>query len=906
MCKYLCDSPNTKLIKMYLKQLFITVMLQFLISTAFFGQDWKELLDFHKKQVEKTETQSQKQTTELIRNTDKAFAESLLKPWKTYKIIAPVAKLSTAKPENIAAFENNSVINNKLAVRVLKDEKLNRESANFLPFIPFPETTPAETDIEMEVFIDFYGKTIKLQIDNRLIPTATYQVTSANLPMYWNTLTGANYFGLINQLMATKQNLNLNDWAYFLLVSATTEKISTNKNLANVLTWFIMLKSNYQVQLGFTAGNALVLLATNEVVYEKAAINLNGTLFFTSEPFTGEISTYENNEANSLQLINFALNSLPNLGNALQKRTLNFEYAGKKYAFDAQFNLNIVQFLADYPQVSFSKYANMPFSSELKQSLLENLMPIIKDKSTTEAATILMRFVQTAFRYKTDSQQFGHEKTLSPEELFHFPFSDSDDRSVLFAGLVQQLLGLNVAEVRFEAHTALGVALNTNDAPVNFEFNNKKYTLFDPSFPNAPAGVTLPFAANSGAKITEILNFSNENTRTEKIWNTLITGGCYKSTSQNNAAIDKNGFVYVTGYFFGKASIGSTKLITEQGGSGFFLAKFDAADQLVWVKTLTGQGSSAGNYLTVDPEENILVSGAFNETVRFENTEISTDNRDVFIAKYSESGALKWVQTAKLSETITDSDFVFILKIDKNGIAETTLLRKAFESFPNYGIYTDERNNLLLIGLVPFNGLTDFAEFASEISRDVNKQTETYNADKAAYFAYAVSAENLPALWKTEMEKLIAEKYDKTIAGIFAFIRTIKLNGSLIDGKTLQLAIDNYNPSFKKTAPCFYRALGNVEIVANTGGIITITVKTGTELALNDAFILENKAKLRVTLFNTGNAQIDFLSGAKLGKSVYSFPLNYIKLFKNTSDIIFDYDTNHSQKTYNLLTDFLK
>ncbi|EDM34037.1 hypothetical protein PBAL39_07035 [Pedobacter sp. BAL39] len=44
----------------------------------------------------------------------------------------------------------------------------------------------------------------------------------------------------------------------------------------------------------------------------------------------------------------------------------------------------------------------------------------------------LMRFTRYAFLYEDDSENFGKEKLLSPEETLFADHSDCDDRAALF------------------------------------------------------------------------------------------------------------------------------------------------------------------------------------------------------------------------------------------------------------------------------------------------------------------------------------------------------------------------------------------------------------------------------------------------------------------------------------------
>lgn len=48
---------------------------------------------------------------------------------------------------------------------------------------------------------------------------------------------------------------------------------------------------------------------------------------------------------------------------------------------------------------------------------MQALKPTVADKSESEAVNLLLYFVQTAFGYQVDDQQFGREKTLFPDPV---------------------------------------------------------------------------------------------------------------------------------------------------------------------------------------------------------------------------------------------------------------------------------------------------------------------------------------------------------------------------------------------------------------------------------------------------------------------------------------------------------
>ena len=114
---------------------------------------------------------------------------------------------------------------------------------------------------------------------------------------------------------------------------------------------------------------------------------------------------------------------------------------------------------------------------------------------------ILINFVQTAFQYQTDEQQFGYEKPFFVEELFYYPYSDCEDRSMLFSYLVRKLLGLDVVLLDYPNHIATAVCFKGNVGGDYLMVNGRKYTVCDPTYIGASIGMTMPKFKTVAAKV---------------------------------------------------------------------------------------------------------------------------------------------------------------------------------------------------------------------------------------------------------------------------------------------------------------------------------------------------------------------------------------------------------------------
>ena len=149
----------------------------------------------------------------------------------------------------------------------------------------------------------------------------------------------------------------------------------------------------------------------------------------------------------------------------------------------------------------FPIYFASPISIEAQRVLNNKLNEIKNQYTPIQFIDIILNFVQTAFEYKTDEQQFGYEKYFYPEEVLGYPYSDCEDRSVLYSRLVRDIMGLDVVLIYYPGHLATAVKFTQ---PVNGDYityDGDRYTICDPTYINAPVGMTMPDMDNATAFI---------------------------------------------------------------------------------------------------------------------------------------------------------------------------------------------------------------------------------------------------------------------------------------------------------------------------------------------------------------------------------------------------------------------
>lgn len=123
------------------------------------------------------------------------------------------------------------------------------------------------------------------------------------------------------------------------------------------------------------------------------------------------------------------------------------------------------------------------------------------------------------------------------------------------------------------------------------------------------------------------------------------------------AVNQKDGSFVITGAFAGNLNIemngGNSEISSGDSELAFFIAKYDSNANLLWAKTMSGNGTGTGNLLSVDEQGDIYAVGTFSGTINFETqsmTAASVENTDNFIVKYAADGNLVWARSLKGSK----------------------------------------------------------------------------------------------------------------------------------------------------------------------------------------------------------------------------------------------------------------
>ena len=142
---------------------------------------------------------------------------------------------------------------------------------------------------------------------------------------------------------------------------------------------------------------------------------------------------------------------------------------------------------------------------KLKEAV-ENDAPNAKELQLFEAVQQILWWVQTGFEYEYDEKVWGYDRAFYPEETLFYPYADSEDRSILLARLVRDVVGIDVVLIYYSADH-LAAAVDFTDAVVVGDFlklEDRRFIICDPSYIGGHVGETMPTMKNSETTIIQV------------------------------------------------------------------------------------------------------------------------------------------------------------------------------------------------------------------------------------------------------------------------------------------------------------------------------------------------------------------------------------------------------------------
>lgn len=371
-----------------------------------------------------------------------------------------------------------------------------------LPAPPIPVPLPEEPKMDFAV----YGSQCQVHTGFEDLRFKLASVDERGAAETWKTLSEKNYDALLHDCLSQRDEMHIGDWGYVRLIQAATEKLlGKGSNEAVLLQVYLLTQSGYRVRLAKAEGEFILLVPFSRSVFGYLRIEIDGIYhYLITKKELSSISVCNVGYPRE-QVANIQLDGLPLLkGKTQPKRTFTAARFGTMKA-EVGVNKCLIDFMNDYPvSNAWDCYALAGLSDEVKRDLYPALRSQIEGKSKKKAANMLLDFVQSAFDYATDQEQFGYERPLFGDESFFYPQNDCEDRSILYSILVRDLLGLDVVLIDYPRHIATAVAFPEEVEGDYYTVDGRRFTVCDPTYEGADIGEAMPQYKGVKAKIVKL------------------------------------------------------------------------------------------------------------------------------------------------------------------------------------------------------------------------------------------------------------------------------------------------------------------------------------------------------------------------------------------------------------------
>ena len=876
-----------------MKKIFAFILLWLWIINPVFSQVDEEFEEAQKalqKEINAFDAENQKEFDQYLEEIDKEFSDYLIEAWKEFQLFAGMKPDTTPKPKLLPRYSPQ--IQKVPSVQPPREIPVNpapEKKPDYiqpLPDLPLMEKPEPEEEIEPptapSLSYNFFGLQVGYSPDPALNGTLPKEIHNYTIADFWDRINKTDYLSLLHQLADQRTRMNLNDWGYYLLVRRTAEKINPDPNYSRLLSWFLLTKAGYRVRVAYTENEICIMFPSTNDIYDLKYYTFGGMRFYADELTPSTIFTYEREFPGASKVLDLNLYSPLNMGNQYSGKTIKVGYKGKEYAIAVQYNPNSIQFYKDYPLCDLKIYFDASMSPGAKETILASLKEHTGRMTEPEAVDFILNFVQNGFAYKTDQEQFnGKEKFFFPEENFYYPFTDCDDRAVLFSWLIREILSLEVVGVVYPGHIATAIHFPYDVSGAFVMYNGKKYVIADPTYINAPVGLTMPDYANKEAQIIEPANEQSRDQQLLAIWEKAEAAGAAKGDNKQNIDTDADGNYFIAGYFTGEIVLGGNTLRTSEGIRDAFLAKYNSRGNPEWAIKGASEGNAIASNVVVDRDGNIYVGGTFEKSISYGGIMLMGEKpSNPFMARLNHDGKLVWLYQPDFTSSGA-GDRICIMGVSAAGERLKTGWFPFDPNYDSYGLKFDDSGSIY---------------YASLFATGVGTAGAPVLAAGASF--------NVVSVLKEETDKQLQNNCEKSIAGLFGAISLIKAGNVSISGQAVQEAFEKYNPGFKASAPKVYECLGRVKLMKNDQGIVTVQTQDSKPVIL-DKVKISNDSRLKVTILPNGDARMDILSGVRVGKAIIWFDLNYVRFNRINGNVLFDYDSDHSQVTMNMRKDLL-
>ena len=806
------------------------------------------------------------------------FAEALEGNWEKFPIVpgspVPKSKKFDANPQ--FNFEETSYHSPQFLpcfTSQTSDEEYENSVAN-LPRIRKPEYTSSSP---LKLSFKFYGNNIAITYDRLLSLPVNQPINNEIVVDYWKKFMVSNSNHLVNQLMIYRDRLGLNDWGYLLLVKICSNALYPNEDTGStLLSWALMVRSGYDVKIGFNQLGASILYPTASKLNGIPFVKINGSEYYIDKSISSfPISSYIPNHSGATGVIHLKfIQSLNFQGEVLTKK-IQLYWDKKLYDFNLKYNPEVIRFLEEYPQTNPELYFDAPFTFLAGESLLRQFKPVLSGMKQEEGAAFLQQFVQKSFAYRPYNDLYGYDRFMFPEELLFKDESNDKGKALLYSWMISNLLNQKAALVEFPGFYSVAISLNQPMDGDNFLVEGKSYTIADPTFDNAPLGLVMKEFYPLKPLIRLLKNGTEEANHQDKIWKLARALGAERSGSGKDYLKDESGNSYITGFFKEKSTPGPALVPAP------FIAKFDGNNALAWMVKFHSSSRAFGLELKQLDRNEFYLAGSFRGDLECNGIKIqsSTSDPDLFFSQFNRLGEIEWLSKSGLDKLEEDTKLFYVVRFTRSGEIQSVQLANE-----------DERT-----------GTTGFQQNTSEGLCYIASRYQTTGLDKASEEATLKST----ILFRQNLNRMKQLGIDQTIACLASLFNSLINSGNQLTGSDLTSFKQGEQQPGSSTLFNLTETIQKLKLIKNDAGIVEIYTTDSAPVKIL-SFKISNHSHLKIIPLDNNDLKIKIIDGIEFESGVVRENVNSLIIDLSTGNILLDLGEEHTLLSRNLTHEILK
>ena len=383
------------------------------------------------------------------------------------------------------------------------------------PVIPQPKpqipVEPREEKANNYMTFNVFGTECKVRIGENCRYKLPNVTSTAVADAIEHVFPGQQFENMLYDCLQERKRHDFSDWAYYQMLLMLTVKFYGDTNEAVLAQAFLYSQSGYKMRLAHTSDKLYMLAATRHFIFNKQFYVLDGDSYFLlSDNKVDQLgiceASFPKESSLSLQITASQLFA----DNPTMQRTITSRY-NNDFSFTVTSNKNYIDFFNTYPSSTvdnnfmsrWAMYANTPLEKGIKDQLYPPMKQKLQGLSQQDAVQQLLWWLHgeidtegrikkaDCFLYNYDENVWGGDRAFFGEETLFYPYCDCEDRSVLLAHLVRDLLGLDVVLVHYPGHLAMAVNFTEPVKGDHVMLDGKKFVICDPTFIGCRVGETM-------------------------------------------------------------------------------------------------------------------------------------------------------------------------------------------------------------------------------------------------------------------------------------------------------------------------------------------------------------------------------------------------------------------------------